>query len=86
MLVPGGEIQAEVRRDARVESIDWVNACEGDAGIAMEYDFDPARAESLSETVLGCAGRSVLLISELGHAVVGEVLTLLGIGQDRAEP
>ena len=85
MLLPAGEIHAEVKRGNRVERVGWDNASEGDAGITMEYDFDPARAERLGETILDCAGRSVLLVSELGRAVVGEVLTLLSIGQDQAE-
>jgi hypothetical protein len=36
--------------------------------------------------VLGRRGRSVLLTSELGHAVVCSVLDLIGAGRDAAEP
>jgi hypothetical protein len=85
MLVPGGEISVEVEKDNHKEIVSWINESEGDSGITMEYDFDPARAENLRQTVQDCPGKSLLLTSEFGHAVVGKVLELIGIEKDRAE-
>jgi MoaA/NifB/PqqE/SkfB family radical SAM enzyme len=85
MLVPRGNISVEVKKNDQEESVIWINESDGDSGITMEYDFDPARAENLRQTILGCAGKSLLLTSELGHAVVRKVLDLIGFGGDRAE-
>ena len=85
LSAPGG-VHAEVLRGGRRERVCWQNAREGDSGITMEYDFDPARVDRLGATIMGCPDRSALLTSALGHAVVQEVLALLGIGPDKAEP
>ena len=84
-LLPKGEVHAEVERAERAGSVVWTNRIEGDAGITMEYDFDPVRAEDIRRSVMACPGRSVLLTSELGHTVIGEVLELMDIGRDKAE-
>jgi NifB/MoaA-like Fe-S oxidoreductase len=86
MLIPKGEITVEVEKDNHREMVNWTNESEGDSGITMEYDFDPARAENLRQTVLDCPGKSLLLTSEFGHAVVQKVLELMGIEIDRAVP
>ena len=86
MLVPMGNISVEVKKNDRKEGVSWINESEGDSGITMEYDFDPARAENLRQTVLACPGKSLLLTSEFGNAVVQTVLELIGLEKDRAEP
>lgn len=85
MLLPEGEVVAEVKKGDRVECVSWANGSEGDSGVTMEYDFDPVRAENIRQSVLACPGRSVLLTSELGHEVVRRVLELVGVGDDRAQ-
>lgn len=85
MLVPKGDIRIEVEKGGRIESVGWTNGSEGDSGITMEYDFDPARAENLKKTLQGCAGKSLLLTSEFGYKVVCKVLDMIGIDKDRAE-
>jgi wyosine [tRNA(Phe)-imidazoG37] synthetase (radical SAM superfamily) len=86
MLVPKGKIDVEVRKNGSTETVSWVNECDGDSGITMEYDFDPARAENLKQTILDCPGKSLLLTSEFGFAVIQKVLELIGADKDRAEP
>ncbi len=86
MLLPKGDVLAAIRRGDGEESVRWTNEAEGDSGIAMEYDFDPVRAENIRCAVSSCPGKSALLTSEFGHAVVGKVLELLGVGADLAEP
>jgi len=86
MLVPKGEITVEFEKDNCRETVSWVNGSEGDSGITMEYDFDPARAENMRQAILGCTGKSLLLTSEFGYAVIQQVLKLVGIEKDRAEP
>jgi len=85
LLLPG-EVVAEVWRDDTTSTLRWTNRREGDSGITMEYDFDPARAERVRDAVLSCPGRSVLLTSELGHTAVCRVLELMELGVDRAQP
>lgn len=85
MLLPRGQITAELAKEGRTERVRWTNAREGDAGVTMEYDFDPVRAESLRQSILDHSGRSLLLASELGHAVVERVLELNGTAPDQAE-
>jgi len=86
MLMPKGEIQAEVRKGHHHEDVIWINEYEGGSGVTMEYDFDPVRAEEIRQTVLSCTGRSLLLTSEFGYEVVCKVLDLLGLKRDMAEP
>jgi Radical SAM superfamily/PDZ domain len=86
MLLSKGEVVAEVKRDGHTRTVCWTNRSEGDAGVTMEYDFDPVRAENVKRSVHDCPGTSVLLTSELGHAVVCRVLELMKIGNDKAEP
>jgi wyosine [tRNA(Phe)-imidazoG37] synthetase (radical SAM superfamily) len=86
MLFPKGSITAELKRDGHEVTAGWINKFPGGSGITMEYDFDPARAESIRESILGCQGKSLLLTSEFGYAVVCKVLELMDIGRDRAEP
>jgi wyosine [tRNA(Phe)-imidazoG37] synthetase (radical SAM superfamily) len=85
MLLPEGDMLVAVRTGDREESIRWTNESEGDSGITMEYDFDPARAEDVGHAISSCPGMSVLLTSEFGHVVVGKALELVGIGADLAE-
>jgi hypothetical protein len=82
LLLPPGNVSAEIRRDGRIVNVPWTNNAEGDAGVTMEYDFDPARADSLARAIRACKGRSLLLTSELGHAVVCRVLESI----EAAEP
>ncbi len=86
ILVPKGSVNVDVKKNDLEESVTWINESDGDSGITMEYDFDPSRTESLRQTVLDCPGKSLLLISEFGFAVVQKVLELTGIDKERAEP
>jgi molybdenum cofactor biosynthesis enzyme MoaA len=85
LLLPAGEVVAEIRGDDRTRIVAWTNRSEGDSGITMEYDFDPVRAGNIRQSILDRPGKSVLLTSELGHSVVGKVLELMDIGGDKAE-
>jgi hypothetical protein len=85
MLLPAGEVVAGIRRDGGVLSVSWTNRREGDAGVTMEYDFDPYRAEMVRDTVLGHQGYSVLLASELGHAVLRRALQIMDVAEPQAE-
>lgn len=85
MLLPAGEVVADIRRDGRALRVSWTNRCEGDAGVTMEYDFDPHRAEMLRDTVLGHQGHSVLLASELGHVVLRRALQTMSVDESRAD-
>jgi hypothetical protein len=84
-LLPAGPVSAEVERDGVRRTVAWINGTEGEAGVTMEYDFDPARADRLREVIGARLGRSLLLTSEAGHQVVGRVLELLGVGPEVAE-
>ena len=84
-LLPAGPVVAEIRRDGAVRTVAWSNEMEGGAGITMEYDFDPARAERLGEALAACSGLSLLLTSTLGRRVVDRVLELLQAGPLVAE-
>jgi NifB/MoaA-like Fe-S oxidoreductase len=86
MLMPKGNITAEVKTNDQTKGISWVNGSPGCSGITMEYDFEPMRVESIKEAVLSTQGKSLLLISELGYAVVRKILELTGVGEDKAEP
>jgi hypothetical protein len=86
MLMPEGNIAAEVKTNDQTKSISWINEGQGGSGITMEYDFDPMRAESIKEAVLSMQGKSLLLTSESGYAVVRKVLELTGLEKDQAEP
>lgn len=85
MLIPKGDIGVEVKKGDQTEGVSWVNGSEGDSGITMEYDFDPARAENLRQTFQDCSGKSLLLTSEFGHKVVLKVLELIGVEKDKSE-
>ena len=85
MLMPKGEVRVEVQKDSCREAVGWTNDSDGDSGITMEYDFDPARAENLMQTLRNCQGESLLLTSEFGHKVVLKVLEQLGAGKDMSE-
>jgi wyosine [tRNA(Phe)-imidazoG37] synthetase (radical SAM superfamily) len=84
MLFPKGDIVAELRHDGKVETINWTNEYPG-SGITMEYDFDPERAEQIRQSVMDSPGRSLLLTSEFGYAVVCRFLEFLGIEQKKAD-
>ena len=84
-LLPAGSVSAEIRRDGVTRTVAWDSPTEGGAGVTMEYDFDPARAERLEEAIAAIAGLSLLLTSELGHHVVDCVLDLLRTGPAAAE-
>jgi hypothetical protein len=83
-LAPAGPVSAEVSRDGARWTTTWVNEREGEAGVAVEYDFDPARMERLGHAIAECGGPSLLLTSELGSEVVRRVLESLGLGKDTA--
>jgi hypothetical protein len=84
-LLPRGEVRARVLRGDRAVDVSWTNRSEGDAGIVVEYDFDPARAGKVRELVAESHGKSLLLNSELGYEVVRSVLRMWGIGEAVAE-
>jgi len=86
MLFPKGSITAELKRDGHEITAGWINKFPGGSGIIMEYDFDPTRAESIRESILGYQGKSLLLTSEFGYEVICKVLELMGIEKARAEP
>lgn len=85
MLFPNGSMTAELKRDGHEIIAGWINKFPGGSGITMEYDFDPTRAESIREGILDCQGKSLLLTSEFGYAVVCKALELIGIKKDVAE-
>ncbi len=88
-LLPAGPVSVEVRRDGIARTAAWDNPAEGQAGVTMEYDFDPERMERLAEAIAGAGakggGLSLLLTSELGHSIVKRVLELLRIGPAAAQ-
>jgi hypothetical protein len=84
-LLPAGPVSAEIVRHGATKTLTWDNRRDGEAGVTVEYDFDPARVERLQEIIAGCRGRSLLLTSELGHQVVTRVLELLQVDADAAE-
>jgi hypothetical protein len=85
LLLPAGDVSAEIRRAGPTISVAWVNAAEGDAGVTMEYDFDPGRADNLARAIRSRPGTSLLLTSELGDAVVRRVLESMGAAEPAAE-
>ena len=85
LLGSPGAVSVEVRNGEHGGLVAWTNEPGVDPGLTMEYDFDPGRTERLGERITGRPGRSVLLTSELGYAVVRAVLELLGVDRDRAE-
>jgi hypothetical protein len=84
-LLPPGPVSAEIQRDGVTRAVTWDNRTEGEAGVTMEYDFDPARIDRLGAAVAAAGGSSLLLTSELGHHVVDRVLQFLRIGPTAAE-
>lgn len=86
MLMPKGNIAAEVKTGDQINGISWVNESLGGSGITMEYDFDPIRAEAIKDVVLDRPVKSLLLTSEFGYAVISKVLELMGIEKALAEP
>lgn len=86
MLLPEGEVHARVLRSDRSTDISWTNLSKGEAGITMEYDFDPARAEKVRELVARSDGKSLLFTSELGYEVVRSVLRMCSVDETAAEP
>ena len=86
MLVAKGSMIVEVKKAGHKERVSWINESEGDSGITMEYDFDPARAENIRQTIVRCPGKTLLMTSEFGYAVVCKTLEMTGIGKDMAEP
>ncbi len=84
-LAAAGPVSAVVDRAGAARAVAWTNPAGGDAGVTMEYDFDPGRMERLAEVLAAGQGRSLLLTSVLGHAVVTAVLKALGCGPDAAQ-
>lgn len=85
LLSAGGDLVVDLAQPGGEARVHWVNRPGIDPGLTMEYDFDPARMESIAAAVQGCTGRVLLLTSELGHTVVGRVLELLGFSSERAD-
>jgi hypothetical protein len=83
-LLPAGPVRARVARGDVALDISWVTSTEGASGVTLEYDFDPERAEAVRRAVAARDGLSLLLASELGHAVVRAVLDALGLDETRA--
>ena len=77
-LLREGPVRVELERGAEDLDVCWHNPGEGGAGVTVAYDFDPARMDRLGEAIAACMGPSLVLTSELGHAVVARVLESLG--------
>lgn len=83
-LLSPGPTAAEIRRGESTLEVGWSNPAEGQAGVTMEYDFDPVRMRKLGEAIATAPGRSLVMTSVLGYPVVSRVLELLGIDDDLA--
>ncbi len=70
MLAPRGPMSIAALKDGREEEHFWINSYDGGSGIVMEYDFDMARAERVRQFILEQPGKTLLLASEFGHAVL----------------
>jgi wyosine [tRNA(Phe)-imidazoG37] synthetase (radical SAM superfamily) len=85
MLGPHGPMLVVALKDGQEKEFSWTNPYDGGAGITMEYDFDMGRADHLRQLILSQPGKSLLLASEYGHAVVQAVTQLFGLPDGRAE-
>lgn len=55
----------------------------GASGVAMEYDFDPARAEYIKKAVTTAPGHVLALCSEFGYPVIRAVIEKFDIPESR---
>jgi hypothetical protein len=85
MLGPRGPMSVGALKDGREEQHFWMNPYDGGSGIAVEYDFDMGRAERIGQLIAEQPGKTLLLASEFGFAVVRATLELLNLLDDRAE-
>ena len=85
MLAPRGPMGIAALKDGSPEELFWINPYDGGSGIVMEFDFDMARAERIRQLILEKPGKTLLLASEFGFAVLRAVLELLQLCADRAE-
>jgi hypothetical protein len=85
MLAPRGPMSIAALKEGREEELFWINPHDGGSGIVMEYDFDMARADRIRQYILQRPGRTLLLASEFGYAVLRAVQELLHLSEDCAE-
>jgi hypothetical protein len=85
MLAPRGPMSIAALKDGGPEELFWINPHDGGSGIVMEYDFDMGRAERIGQFIFEHPGKTLLLASEFGHAVVCAILNLLHLPADHAE-
>lgn len=63
--------------------VTWQNTPDGSCGIAMEYDFDPARAQYMEKALVKAPGKVLLLCSEFAHPLMQTVLSRMSISKER---
>ncbi|MBP2644472.1 MAG: Radical domain protein [Firmicutes bacterium] len=85
MLECDGLLWIVAERNGQKKEYIWENGDGCGSGITMEYDFDMRRAEYIRQLILHQTGKTLLLTSEFGHAVVQAVLELLHLPIERAE-
>ena len=60
----------------------WQNTSDGSCGIAMEYDFDPNRADYVKKALSDAPGKVLLLCSEFAYPLMQTVLSGMALPED----